>query len=178
MPDSTATDAMSTAATLFDNTDPHAARAHLELPAQPASPSVATAFTPCLQQFMAATPGLRAAIVADSHGLALCSVPHLAPPHQPLAGVAGTVLVVSRAMLEQAAMGDCKHLVIESGEGAIVVMPVGDSPHELLLAAFADSSAMLGQVLWAARRCCTQLRAAAASAGSPSRGPGRIWVGP
>jgi predicted regulator of Ras-like GTPase activity (Roadblock/LC7/MglB family) len=114
-----------------------------------------------LRRLVSAAPGVRAVVLADRQGKVRASVLRDPLPVQTLAATANTLLSAARDLLSQAQRGECEHLTIESADGVIVAMSVGDARGRLLLCVATDTSAMLGQVLWASRRCCLQLRSAA-----------------
>lgn len=116
-----------------------------------------------LHGFVSTTPGVRAAVLANSAGERLASVPLSNDSPRSLAAMASSALAVGAAMLREAGLGEYQNMVIESDEGLIVVLSVGDAKGELLLNVVTDQNAMLGEVLWAAKRCCKLLRAAASS---------------
>ena len=125
-------------------------------------------FAAALQRLVASTPGVLGAVLAGVSGNEVTSTLGRPVPCERLAAMAGTLLAPAGAMLEHADVGECRQVLIESSHGAVVVMGVG-SCHghgELLLACLTDHSAMLGQVQWAARRCCNQLRLAAQAFGT------------
>jgi predicted regulator of Ras-like GTPase activity (Roadblock/LC7/MglB family) len=111
-----------------------------------------------LQRFVLSTPGVTAAVVASRGGAERCFVARQALASEPLAGLADALWASGSAMIEAAALGAGQHLVVESAAGAVTLVRVDDS--DLLLATISDRNAMLSHVLWAARRCCDQLRPA------------------
>ncbi len=112
-----------------------------------------------LHALVAGTAGVRSAVLVERSGVKLASAPMSADASpQALAAMSSSVLAIGAAMLDDAGLGACADMVIESETGMIVLLPVADS--ELLLSVVADRSAMLGEVLWAAKRCCRLLRAA------------------
>lgn len=112
-----------------------------------------------LHALVAGTAGVRAAVLAERSGVKLASAPLSADasPHL-LAAMSSSVLAIGAAMLDDAGLGACEDMVIESDTGMIVLLRVADS--ELLLSVVTDRGAMLGEVLWAAKRCGRLLRAA------------------
>lgn len=119
-----------------------------------------------LQWFMSQTSGVTAALVATTDGFEVASVLHQTLSAEKMAAMTSSILALGEAVLSEAELTDCKNVVIESGDGLIVMLAVGDTRSELLLSVIADKNAMLGQVLWAARRCCEQIRNAVALMGA------------
>lgn len=116
-----------------------------------------------LQWFVSETSGVTAALVATTDGFEVSSVLHQALSAEKMAAMTSSILALGDAVLGEADLKDCQNVVIESGDGLIVMLAVGDARKELLLSVIADRNAMLGQVLWAARRCCSEIRAATAN---------------
>ena len=113
-----------------------------------------------LQSFMSQTSGVTAVLVATTDGFEVASVLHKTLSAEKMAAMTSSILALGEAVLFEAELNDCKNVVIEAGDGLIVMLSVGDARCELLLSVIADKNAMLGQVLWAARRCCEQIRSA------------------
>jgi uncharacterized protein len=118
----------------------------------------ARALAPALQDFVVAAPGTQGALLISTDGREIASAQRRPLPTGPLAAMASTLLAVGGVILTESGAGPCRHVLVESDRGWFLAMGVGDPGGRLLLGALIDSSAMLGQVLWAARRCCAQLR--------------------
>lgn len=115
-----------------------------------------------LQRFVSQTSGVTAALVATTDGFEVSSVLHQSLSAQKMAAMTSSILALGEAVLAEADLSDCRNVVIEAGGGLIVMLAIGDPRNELLLSVIADRNAMLGQVLWAARSCCDQIRQAVA----------------
>ena len=111
-----------------------------------------------LQLFVSQTSGVTAALVATTDGFEVASVLHQTLSAEKMAAMTSSILALGEAVLAEADLDNCKNVVIESGTGLIVMLAIDDPGNELLLSVIADRNAMLGQVLWAARRCCEQVR--------------------
>ena len=79
-----------------------------------------------------------------------------------LAAIVRDLLLLGRSTLAHAHFGSLDHLVIEATAGHVVLMPVLDAPRTPVLAVLTRPDAMLGHVLWAARRCRDSVRESAA----------------
>ncbi|MFZ2650386.1 MAG: roadblock/LC7 domain-containing protein, partial [Burkholderiaceae bacterium] len=98
----------------------------------------------------------RSAVLVNGAGMKLASAPLAADEAQgSLAAMSSSALAIGAAMLEDAGLGACQDIVIEARDGMIVLLRVGDA--DPLLSVVTDHTAMLGEVLWAARRCCQLL---------------------
>lgn len=127
------------------------------------SPELAHGCSSHLQWFVSQTGGVTAALVATTDGFEVSSVLHQTLSAEKMAAMTSSILALGEAVLSEADLSDCQNVVIESGDGLIVMLAIGDARKELLLSVIADRNAMLGQVLWAARRCCADIRAATAT---------------
>lgn len=115
-----------------------------------------------LDALVGATVGVCAALLIDADGAALASrstAAALAAPQ--LAAIARDLLLLGRSTLAHAHFGSLDHLVIEAAAGHVVLMPVLDAPRTPVLAVLTRPDAMLGHVLWAARRCRDSVRESA-----------------
>lgn len=147
-------------------TDAVTAPAPLELEAHAATlrqrPGLSSVCKLHLQRFVSATSGVTAAIVATSDGFEVASVLHTALSPEKMAAMTSSILALGEAVLSEAGLSNCQNVVIEADGGLIVMLSIGDPKGELLLSVITDGNAMLGQVLWAARRCCQDVRSAVA----------------
>ena len=122
------------------------------------NPALPSFCLPALQWFMSQTSGVTAALVATADGFEIASVLHQTLSAEKMAAMTSSILALGEAVLAEAELSDCQNVVIESRNGMVVMLAIGDPRNELLLSVIADRNAMLGQVLWAARRCCEQIR--------------------
>lgn len=122
------------------------------------NPALPSLCHPALQWFMSQTSGVTAALVATADGFEIASVLHQTLSAEKMAAMTSSILALGEAVLAEAELSDCQNVVIESRNGMVVMLAIGDPRNELLLSVIADRNAMLGQVLWAARRCCEQIR--------------------
>lgn len=123
-----------------------------------------------LQKLVSTTSGVTAALVVTSDGFEVASVLHNDLSPEKMAAMTSSMLALGEAVLSEANLNDCQNVVIESNGGLIIMLSIGDPNKELLLSVITNGQAMLGQVLWAARQCCEQVRFAvtpsSAAAGS------------
>ena len=113
-----------------------------------------------LQWFISQTAGGTAALVATTDGFEVAAVTHQSLSTEKMAAMTSSILALGEAALGEANYDGCQNVVIEANSGLIVMLAVGEQRKELLLSVIADKNAMLGQVLWAARRCCERIREA------------------
>ncbi len=129
-------------------------------------PELSSKCNPHLQWFVSETIGVTAALVATTDGFEVASVLHQSLAQEKMAAMTSSILALGEAVLAEAELSDCQNVVIEAAGGLIVMLAIGDARGELLLSVIADRNAMLGQVLWAARRCCEQIRKSVAPMGA------------
>ena len=127
------------------------------------NPALPSLCHPAIQWFMSQTSGVTAVLVATSDGFEIASVLHQSLSAEKMAAMTSSILALGEAVLAEAELSDCQNVVIESSKGLVVMLAIGDPRNELLLSVIADRNAMLGQVLWAARRCCEQIRQSVAT---------------
>jgi predicted regulator of Ras-like GTPase activity (Roadblock/LC7/MglB family) len=68
-----------------------------------------------------------------------------------LAAMTSSLLALAEAMSQESEVGHCVDLVIEAGDGMVLMMDVPNEHRKLLLTVLCNKSATLGSVLWAAR---------------------------
>lgn len=127
---------------------PASLREHPELPKHCRS---------ALDWFVSQTSGVTAALVATTDGFEVCSIMHRAVSAEKISAMTSSILALGDAVLGEASHNGCENVVIESKSGLVLMLAVRDARQELLLSVVADKNAMLGQVLWAARKCCERI---------------------
>ena len=70
---------------------------------------------------------------------------------QKLAAMTSSLLALAEAMSHEGEVGNCIDVVIEAGEGMVLIMDVPNDRRRLLLTVLCNKVATLGSVLWAAR---------------------------
>lgn len=69
-----------------------------------------------------------------------------------LAAMASSLLALAEAVSREAAVGQCRDLVIESSAGLVLLMDVPSTTHKAVLTVLCTEAAVLGRVRWAARK--------------------------
>lgn len=119
-----------------------------------------------LSHLRALQPDGVSAILADHLGHRLDGVGSLSTATA-LGSLGSSLLSVGDGLVRQVGGPWSDHIVVTSAERQIVTLPVGDGSSNLLVVV-APRQVSLGPVLWAARRCCADLREAAAAPPSDS----------
>jgi len=147
------TDAVTAPAPLDVEAHHRSLREHPELPTACAAP---------LQHFVSTTSGVTAAVVASSDGFDIAAILHGTVAPEKMAAMTSSMLALGEAILGEADLSNCRNVIIESSDGLIVMLAIGDARRELLLSVITTGDATIGQVLWAAKRCCENIRSAVA----------------
>ena len=157
---------------VFEDKESSAASARRRTAYSPSVGSVSNAPAAPLDRLLGATPGIQAAILLSGTGAQVSSARLHSGVQVPTATMASSMLALGAAMAFEAGLGACRNAVIEAADGQVVLLSVDADPAEGLLCVVTDRDAMLGEVLWAARRCCQQVLAARgvpAKAGPPRK---------
>jgi uncharacterized protein len=109
-----------------------------------------------LQRLVSVTGGVNAALLVGSGGAAIAASPGAAV-RSDLSSLTWGLLTLSDATLSATDLGLCEHLTVESNTGQLIVLPISAEPYRLCLGLLADRTALLGEVLWAARHCAQVL---------------------
>jgi uncharacterized protein len=125
-----------------------------------------------LDAFVAATQGVRVAVVASVDGFALMQAPAHAPNGERLAAMTSAMLGLAAAVGRELALGELEVLLLEAGEGKTIMTSVPVSGRPLLLMAACDKRTVAGAVLWGAKECGQRIAAGLDGGGAtPSSAP-------
>jgi predicted regulator of Ras-like GTPase activity (Roadblock/LC7/MglB family) len=110
------------------------------------------AYQAILSQFTDTRPDITAAVLATVDGFEVAMVERLGRSQAtPLAAMASSLTALGRAAGREAGHEGCERVVVESGNGKLLVRPIGASGRSpLLLCMSLGSGALLGSALWAA----------------------------
>lgn len=99
---------------------------------------------------------LLGALISSADGFEIAAV--LPETHSPakLAAMTSSLVALGEAVSDEAGVGGCVNVVIESQAGRLLLMDIpGDS--KSLLTVVSDNSTTLGHALWAVRECALEL---------------------
>lgn len=74
-----------------------------------------------------------------------------------LAAMGSSLAAISSAIAQEAGIAACQRLIVESEEGMVAVMKVPDCKPPMILVVVCSDQTKLGQLIWSARQCCTEL---------------------
>lgn len=112
-----------------------------------------------LRTLVDATAGVAGAVLAAADG-ELVWPRNASPREVRLSRFAWGLCLLADSALDQTGLAPYKHLVVETANGHLVLMPVEHGHRPRVLAVLTKPDAMLGHVLWTVRRCCDVLRKA------------------
>jgi uncharacterized protein len=106
-----------------------------------------------LQVFGRATPGIMRAVLSTSDGFEVASFQTDREAAPRLSAMGSSLQALSEAMVIEAGLRSAKNVVIECETGCVLIIAVENTSPALTLAAVADSSALVGHLLWSAKAC-------------------------
>ena len=134
-------------------------------------PSFVAACQGGLRDLAASCPGLLAASISTKDGVILAS--HGATEeNSKIAIIAGTLHAVSEAVVAEAALQDCRNIVIEAGGGRVALLSLPGTLKDFVLAAIVGTNTSLGMLLGCCRVCCESI-AFGGHNGAANSGAGR-----
>ncbi|GAB3065493.1 roadblock/LC7 domain-containing protein [Stenotrophomonas tumulicola] len=107
---------------------------------------------PLLQQFADRVEGVRTVVLASVDGFALVQA-GTSGNGERLAAMTSAMLGLAAAVGRELALGELQTLMLEAGEGKVLMLALPGSNAPLLLMAGCDQRTVIGQVLWNAREC-------------------------
>jgi predicted regulator of Ras-like GTPase activity (Roadblock/LC7/MglB family) len=105
-----------------------------------------------LRAFVEAIDGVRTAVLATVDGFALVQAPATASGER-LAAMTSAMLALAAAVGRELALGDLEVLMLEAGEGKVLMLALPAPGAPLLLMAACDTRSVIGNVLWSAKEC-------------------------
>lgn len=103
-----------------------------------------------------ALEGVQSVVLFSSDGFELASHSTDAATSSRLAAIGSSLAALGSAIAGEAGMRDFARTTIETEDGTVIIMRV-DGSETVSIAVVAGPKAMLGQLLWATRRCCVEL---------------------
>jgi len=113
-----------------------------------------------LDAFAAALPGLRNAVVASIDGFPVAEASGADGRGERLAAMTSSMLALAKAVARELALGEMELLIIEAGEGKVLMLSIPTSTRPLLLMAACTQRSVIGDVLWKARNCSRNIQSA------------------
>ncbi len=101
--------------------------------------------------------GVRSVVLFTADGFEIASHAADAAASARLAAIGSSLSALGTAISAEAGLKDFDRSTIESSDGTVVIMHVG-SGKDMSVAVVAGKEAVLGQLLWATKRCCQALQ--------------------
>lgn len=124
------------------------------------SPAKLVAIRSELDAFVAAVPGIQCAVVASVDGFALAEAADAHGSGERLAAMTSSMLGLAKAVTHELALGTMEILMIEAGEGKVLMLSIAAPGTPLLLMAACSHRTVIGGVLWNARECSLKILSA------------------
>lgn len=112
-----------------------------------------------LEAFAAAVPGVRGAVVASVDGFALAEAA-TAGNGERLAAMTSSMLGLAKAVARELDLGAMEALMIEAGDGKVLMLSIPAPASPLLLMAACNRRSVMGHALWNARECARRILSA------------------
>lgn len=106
-----------------------------------------------LQQFASAIPGIKSAVIASVDGFAIAQVTGRENQADRLAAMTSSMLALGAAIGRELSLGTLEVLIIEAGDGKVLMLSIPAPQRPLLLMAACNQRSVIGNVLWSAREC-------------------------
>lgn len=110
-----------------------------------------------LDAFVAALPGVRSAVIASVDGFALAEASGGTGSGERLAAMTSSMLGLAKAVTHELAMGAMEVLMVEAGDGKVLMLSIPAPAAPLLLMAACSQRTVIGAVLWNARECSQRI---------------------
>ena len=106
-----------------------------------------------LQQFGETSPGIQIAVVSSADGFEVAAFqsPGADTAASRVAAMTSSITALGDAITRETGLMSSRNLIIESENGAVVLLPLKGATPALALAIVANKQAILGHLLWSAR---------------------------
>ncbi len=105
-----------------------------------------------LTRFAGDINGVRSVVLATVDGFAMVPAAGSHGNGERLAAMTSAMLALAAAVGRELAMGELETLMLEAGEGKVLMLALPCTPVPLLLMTACDSRCVIGNVLWNARK--------------------------
>lgn len=106
-----------------------------------------------LQGFADDINGVRSVVLASVDGFALVPAAGTHGNGERLAAMTSAMLALAAAVGRELALGELEVLMLEAGEGKVLMLALPATPAPLLLMTACDARCVIGKVLWSAKEC-------------------------
>lgn len=101
------------------------------------------------------TVGVQTAVIASADGLPVASRTTTSFDHAKLAAMASSIAAIGSVVSEETNAGECKRVLVDSERSYTLIVSIEDSDLPLILCIIAARTAVLAQVMFAAREALT-----------------------
>jgi uncharacterized protein len=102
--------------------------------------------------------GLLAAVVATTDGMSIASHSRQESfDHSKLAAIASSIGAIGAVVGDETALGACKLVMVQSEKGYTVIVEAPHPESPMILSVVSDASAVLGQIIYAAREAASAI---------------------
>lgn len=117
-----------------------------------------------LQQFGETSPGVQVAVLSSADGFEVAAFhsPGAATAAARVAAMSSSITALGDAITRETGLNGSRNLIIESDNGAIVLLALKEARPALALAIVANKQAILGHLLWSARNAAVAIERIAA----------------
>lgn len=112
-----------------------------------------------LDRFFADIDGVRSVVLATVDGFALMPAAGAHGNGERLAAMTSAMLALAAAVGRELALGELETLMLEAGEGRVLMLALPCTPAPLLLMTACDTRCVIGKVLWSAKDCGRRIMA-------------------
>ncbi|MCC7634273.1 roadblock/LC7 domain-containing protein [Stenotrophomonas rhizophila] len=106
-----------------------------------------------LRRFTAELNGVRSAVLASVDGFAVVPAVGGHGNGERLAAMTSAMLALAAAVGRELSLGELEVLMLEAGEGKVLMLALPTLPVPLLLMTACDARCVIGKVLWSAKEC-------------------------
>ncbi len=106
-----------------------------------------------LNLFVDDIDGVRSVVLATVDGFALLPAAGTHGNGERLAAMTSAMLALAAAVGRELALGELETLMLEAGEGKVLMLALPCTPAPLLLMTACDTRCVVGKVLWSAKNC-------------------------
>lgn len=110
-----------------------------------------------LEELLRDVPNVIAAVIASADGFEIADASRSGISANRLSALSSSLLALGQASLRELQFRGAGTVLIENEGGKIYVAEAPVQPYPAVLCVIADHDALIGKVLWAARRCVTGL---------------------
>lgn len=121
------------------------------------SKGVLTKIRMVLTEMVSEMANVDSGVIATSDGLCVVASDSEKEKHEKLAAMASSLCALGEAVVTEVSQGNCLSVTVEADNTKIFVLRLTDSP-ALTLMLVSNNKALVGEIVYAAKRCSTKIR--------------------